>query len=68
MKVSLRQKVLTYTVLNFSTVFFSAVAAIQGQMSVQWALVIYLLSTLWMNLLVLYVFRMNDKRCGAPHA
>jgi hypothetical protein len=62
MKITRRFKVLIYTVMNISTFSFSALAAIQGQMSIQRGLIIYLASALWINLLFWYVFRMNDKR------
>ena len=62
MKVSARQKVISYTVMNISTLFFTAIAAIQGRMSIQWSLIIYLASALWINSLFWFVFRMNDSR------
>ena len=65
MMISVKQKVLSYTVINISTFFFSATAAIQGQMSFQRGFIIYLASSLWINLLFWYVFRMNDKRSRA---
>jgi hypothetical protein len=61
MKVSVKYKVLGYSIMNFSTLFFSATAAIQGRMSIQWGLIIYLASALWINLLVWVWFRMKDK-------
>jgi hypothetical protein len=61
MKVSFKFKVLIYTLLNVTTFFFSAVAAIQGSMSLQRGLFIYLASALWINFLSWAWFRMKDK-------
>jgi len=60
-KVSVKTKVLTYTVMNFSTFFFSATAAIEGQMSLQRGLIIYVASAASINLFFWYVFRANDR-------
>jgi hypothetical protein len=60
-KVSFGVKVLVYVVMNLSTFFFSAIAAIQGRMSIQWGLIIYLASAFWINLMVWGWFKMKDK-------
>jgi hypothetical protein len=62
MKSSRRFKMLIYVVMNISTFFFSAIAAIQEQMSIQRGLIIYLASAFWINLLLWYVFRTSDRR------
>jgi hypothetical protein len=62
MKVNLKYKVLCYVVMNLSTLFFSVIAAIQGQMTIQWGLIIYLASAVWINFFFWFVFKMNDKR------
>jgi hypothetical protein len=61
MKLSLKQRVLIYTVMNFGTFFFSAIAAIQGRMSLERGLIIWLASALWINSLLWYSFKMRDK-------
>ena len=63
-KVSLKFKVLCYTVMNFSTFFFSATAAIQERMSLQRGLIIYLAAAACINLFFWYAFRSSDKAAG----
>ncbi len=66
MKVSRRQKVLVYTVTNISAIFFSAVAATRGQLSLQWGITIYLVSAAWINLMFWFAFRTKDKASRLP--
>lgn len=61
-KVSIKLKVVCYTVLNVSTFFFSAVTAIQEQMSLPWAITTCLASAAWINFLLWLLFRMKEKR------
>jgi hypothetical protein len=60
-KLSLIFKVLIYGVMNFGTFFFSAIEAIQRQMSLQWSLIFYLASAAWINFLLWFLFRTRDK-------
>jgi hypothetical protein len=62
------RKVLVYVVINISLPFVSAYASIQGHMSIQRGLIIYLASAFWINLLLWYLFRMSDRRSGSPQA
>jgi len=61
MKVSFKVKLLCYTVLNISTLFFSCIAFIEGEMSIQRGLIIYLASAFWINIIVWFWFRMKGK-------
>lgn len=64
----INRKMLVYVVINISLPFISAYASIQGHLSIQRGLLIYLTSAFWINLLFWYAFRMSDRRSGSPHA
>jgi len=60
MKVSIKVKAFCYVLMNFGVLGFSAITLLQGA-SVERSLIIYLASSVWMNLLFWFLFRMRDK-------
>ncbi len=59
-KVSWKVKAFCYVGINFGILFFSVVRLLEG-VSPQMILIIYLASTLWINLMLWAGFRMRDK-------
>ena len=60
-KFSFNYKALCYVVANLSAPVFVAVVAIQGSLSIQTGLIIYVVSAAWINFLFWFLFRIRDK-------
>jgi len=60
MKVSGKVKAFIYVVMNFGILVWSGAEFLEG-MSAQRFLIIYLASTVWINLMLWVGFRMRDK-------
>jgi len=60
MKVSFKVKAFCYVGMNFGILVWSVARLLEG-MSLQWFLIVYLGSTVWLNLMLWIGFRMRDK-------